>query len=62
MNNSDNNEYNKIAEKNKNSDFELHDPNEGTSPARVFENALTNQTEAFTFETDEEETLSLIHI
>lgn len=57
MNNSDNNEYNKIAEKNKNSDFELHDPNEGTSPARVFENALTNQTEAFTFETDEEETI-----
>lgn len=57
MNNSDNNEYNKIAEKNKNSDFELHDPNEGTSPARVFENALTNQTEAFTFETDEEETV-----
>lgn len=57
MNNSDNNEYNKIAEKNKNSDFELHDPNEGSSPARVFENALTNQTEAFTFETDEEETI-----
>ncbi|MCA0373232.1 MAG: hypothetical protein LCH83_10320 [Proteobacteria bacterium] len=57
MNNSDKNEYNKIAEKNKDSDFEFHDPNEGTSPARVSENALTNQTEAFTFETDEEETI-----
>ncbi len=56
MENSDKNQDNKIAEKNKSDGFEFHDPNEGTSPARVFENALTSQTEAFTFETDEEET------